>query len=252
MSTQNQPLRCGILIIGSLFWHTDDNGYRQNWRANRLDLPAKRFVRVPIRYGRKSQTWGNAFTMIFDANAIGGQGLLVPCKAQVSSFDQLVEEVQCLWAAEANQATADIFHKNWGCVAAQFGPRATTIGIHEEWKAYFEAAAPKLPPAVGSDGKLNVCWPRTLQGEAVGDFDIILGTATMPLPADERPSAKEIAENWSRQDNGNERYFFENVLHGIRTQDDREIWMALNEQGPPWLASEAHKSAMAILKSEFA
>lgn len=101
MITSDKPLRCGLLIIGSLFWDTDNGDYRESWRASRLDLPDKQIVSAPIRYGRKSGTWGDAFTMILDSNAANGQGLLVPCKAQVSSFNQLAEEVQWLWAAEA-------------------------------------------------------------------------------------------------------------------------------------------------------
>jgi hypothetical protein len=72
----------------------------------------------------------------------------------------------------------------------------------------------------------------------------------MPNPADELPSAHEIAEGWAKQNKGYERYFFENVRHGIRTQDDLEIWTAINEQGPPWLTCDEHKPGIEILRSE--
>lgn len=250
MNTPDQPLRCGVLIIGSLFWYAGDSGRRENWRANRLDLPNKKIVAAPIRYGRRSRTWGNAFTMILDSKTTNGQALLVPCKAEISSFDQLVEEIQWLWAAEANDERSTRFNRGWGCVAALFGPNSTAAGIHDKWKFHFEAAKPSPLPAIGSDGRLNVPWPRTPQGGLVSDFDIILGTATMPDPASERPSAHEIAESWVEQDKGYERYFFENVRHGIRTHEDLEIWTAINEQGPPWLTSEEYKPGIDILKSE--
>jgi hypothetical protein len=250
MTTPDQPLRCGVLIIGSLFWHADKDGRRENWRASRLDLPAKQVVSAPIRYGRRSGTWGNAFTMILDSNTADGQGLLVPCKAQICSFDQLVEEVEWLWAAEANAARSNKFHKMWGCVGAHFGQNSIAAGIHDEWKIYFETAKPFSLPAISSDGKLNAPWPRAQQDEPVSHFDIILGTATMPDPADERPSPHEIAEGWVKQDKGYERYFFENVRHGIRTQDDLEIWTAINKQSPPWLTCEKYKPGIDILRSE--
>lgn len=123
-------------------------------------------------------------------------------------------------------------------------------GIHNKWRIHFEAAKPSSLPTIGSDGRLNVSWPRTPQGELVNDFDIILGTATKPNPVDERPNAYEIAESWAKQDKGYERYFFENVRHGIRTQEDLEIWEAINEQGSPWLTAEAYKPEIEILKSE--
>jgi hypothetical protein len=250
MTTPDRPLRCGVLIIGSLFWHAGSGDCRKNWRANRLDLSAKQIVSAPIRYGRKSQTWGNAFTMILDSNSADGQGLLVPCKAHICSFDQLVEEVEWLWAAEANEARSKKFHKNWGCIGAHFGQNAIAAGIHDKWKVHFEAAEPFSLPAIGSDGKLNALWPRSQQDEPVSDFDIILGTATMPDPEDERPSPHEIAAGWAKQNKGYERYFFENVRHGIRTQEDLEIWTAINEQGPSWLTCEEHKPGMEILRSE--
>ena len=250
MTTPDQPLRCGVLIIGSLFWHADNDGRRKNWRASRLDLPAKQVASAPIRYGRRSQTWGNAFTMILDSNAADGQGLLVPCKAQICSFDQLVEEVEWLWAAEANAARSNKFGKKWGCVGALFGQNAIAAGIHDEWKIHFETANPLSLSAIGSDGKLNAPWPRAPQDEPASDFDIILGTATMPDPADELPSAHEIAEGWAKQDKGYERYFFENVRHGIRTHEDLEIWTALRELGPPWLTCEEYKPGIEILRSE--
>lgn len=250
MTTPDQPLRCGVLIIGSLFWHSDNGGHRENWRASRLDLPARQTVSAPIRYGRKSQTWGNAFTMILDSTTADGQGLLVPCKTEVSTFDQFVEEVQWLWAAEANDTRSDRFHRNWGCVGAHFGPNAITAGIPDKWKTHFEAAKPAPLPAIGSDGKLNASWPRTLQDEPVSDFDIILGTATLPDPADTLPSARGIAAGWAKQDKGYERYFFENVRHGIRTQEDLEIWTAIVEQSPPWLTCEEYKPEIEILGTE--
>ena len=188
--------------------------------------------------------------MILDSKTADGKGLLVPCKAQIYSFDQMLEEVEWLWAAEANAARSKKFHKKWGCVGAHFGQNAIAAGIHDEWKIHFETAKPHSLPAIGSDGKLNTPWPRAQQNEPVSDFDIILSTATMPDPADERPSSKEIAKGWAKQAKGNERYFFENVRHGIRTQEDLEIWAAIDEQGPPWLTCEEYKAVIEILRSE--
>ena len=45
----------GALTIGSLYW---GNGRRQCWRNKHLDCAKREYVKVPIRYGRRSsQSW---------------------------------------------------------------------------------------------------------------------------------------------------------------------------------------------------
>ena len=44
-------LGAGILVIGSLFWDTS----RQGWRDERLHMAASEAVTAPIRYGRRSR-----------------------------------------------------------------------------------------------------------------------------------------------------------------------------------------------------
>jgi hypothetical protein len=249
MNTLNQPLRCGILIVGSLLWDEEDE-HRNIWRESRLDLTAKQFVSAPIRYGRKSATWSGAFTMILDQNSACGRGLLVPCKSQISSFEQLVEEVQWLWSAESRKEPSSKFHAKWGCIGALFATNANNSDIHKKWKIYFEKEEPTSLPAIDREGTLNMPWPRTQQEALVEDFDIILATATMPDPSERQPSAQRIAEAWISQNDGSERYFFENVKNGIRTQDDLDIWEAILAQVPSWMASEKYKPAIEILNAE--
>lgn len=235
--TQDSSARCGILVIGSLLWHQDAGGHRERWRQARLDLSATQHVKVPIRYGRRSQTWGNSFTMILDAEASVGQAVLVPCKAPVLSFEDLIEEVQWLWAAEANEPTSKVFHRGWGCVGSLFSSSEFAQDIEDEWRGYFQNAKAAKFPAIDRAGKLNSPWPKLIGGAPVEDFEIILGTATMPKPIDNRPSAQEIAKYWIDQNGGHERYFFENVRHGIRTHDDHEIWKAIAAEKPKWRTS---------------
>lgn len=247
---ENLALRCGVLIIGSLFWEEDNGGIRDLWRKNRLDLAQKSHASSHLRYGRRSSKRDYTFTMVLDAGAPDGQGLLVPCKARISTFEDLLTEVRWLWAAEDNKARSDRFHKSWGCVGALLGPNAISAGFHEQWQSHFQGAKPVIPSAIDSDGQLNIPWPDTLQGEPVTGVDIILATATMPEPKEERPDAKQIAKAWIEQNDGHERYFFENVLHGIRTRDDHDIWAAIEAQKPHWLLSSAYAEAAEKLRSE--
>jgi hypothetical protein len=48
---------------------------------------------------------------------------------------------------------------------------------------------------------------------------------------------------------GHERYFFENVRHGIRTPDDQLIWQRIEQKNPPWLHKAAYAEAIAIFRT---
>lgn len=80
------------------------------------------------------------------------------------------------------------------------------------------------------------------------DLDVILAAVTKPDA--KPPTAQAIADAWIDQCDGYERYFFNNVLHGIRTSDDSEIWCKIEERSPCWLKAEAYKEAIEILRSE--
>src|SRR2546427_3819513 len=95
-------MRLGILIVGSLYW--DRSPVRCRWRQDRLSVSGEHRVRVPIRYGRNSGTRGDTFTMVFATScsdpAMLGTGIVVPTRANCRAPDHLVEEAECLWAAE--------------------------------------------------------------------------------------------------------------------------------------------------------
>ena len=243
-------LRCSVLIVGSLLWKEDETGIRAAWRGNRLDLAGATQIEAHLRYGRRSQGWGDTFTMILDPMAPGGRALLAPCKASVHSFADLLDEVRWLWSAEDSKPPTDRFHKSWGCVAALFGPKAATAGFPEQWKQHFQAAKPPLPCVVDKEGLLGIPWPRGSDGEMVTGIDVVLATATMPRPADERPSPRDIAKAWIEQEEGHERYFLENVRHGIRTGDDAEIWSVIEQARPEWLRSDRYVDVVDALRRE--
>lgn len=249
-NTNSRSLSCSILIVGSLLWNKDKAGIWAEWRDDRLDLAAATRIHVPLRYGRRSQGWGNTFTMVLDAMAPSGKALLVPCKARVYSYADLLEEIRLLWSAEDSAPPIDRFYKSWGCVAALFGPKAAAVGFPEQWRATFQAAKPPQLRVVDPDGLLSIPWPRRLDGEMVAGQDIILATATMPRPLDERPSPQDIAEAWIGQEEGHERYFLENVRHGIRTGEDAEIWSAVEHANPLWLQNRCYADVVDTLRRE--
>lgn len=218
-------MRAGILIVGSLLW--DEESERPPWRQSRLVMDRAVHVKVPIRYGRLSKKRGKTFTMTFAADSDPlGQGVLVPCRASPSNVAELAAEAEALWKAEHSSAKAGSIAAAWGCVGALFhGDLATSADWSREWA---ERKVLSIPP-VDSNGLLSIPWPSMVDGTAAG-VDIVLATATeaeVPSPDPER-----IAKAWTSQDKGCERYFFQNVKHGIRTPDDLAIWLRIREIRP--------------------
>ncbi|MEW6385236.1 MAG: hypothetical protein AB1514_14955, partial [Pseudomonadota bacterium] len=76
--------------------------------------------------------------------------------------------------------------------------------------------------------------------------------ATATQAEETQPTATEIADAWIRQNDGHERYFFENVRHGIRTPVDGLIWKRIEEQRPSWLCKQTYAEAIKLLRAEAA
>lgn len=239
-------MKCGILIIGSLLW--DDSNERPAWRAARLKMDSQVPVRAPFYYGRKSgEQRGHTFTMTFATAQASSQGIIVPCVADISNIEGLIAEAKALWKAEDANPKDGQIHKSWGCVGALFNPRVKDQKLAADWASHFRTVKAQRVSIVDDDGRLGMAWPVTLDGKPA-DFDVILATANKPEA--DRPAASAVADAWIAQNGGHERYFFENVRHGIRTPDDAEIWRRIHERLPSWLKPEAHKEAVDILRAE--
>lgn len=235
-------MRGGILIIGSLLW--DGSTERQTWRSRRL-LLERHFVVVPLNYGRRSQSRGNTFTMTFDTAAASGRAVVVPCATSPCRAEDLVNEAEALWKAEQPSANAGALSATWGCVGLLFRAVAPD-GWLKHWGNIFRQRASAISP-VDDRGILQIDWPSASDG---GDIvlDFLLATATRR--EDTRPTPEMIADAWVDQQDGHERYFFENVRNGIRTSDDFAIWKRIAQRKPTWLGKADHAAAMGILTAE--
>jgi hypothetical protein len=239
-------MKCGILIIGSLLWDKETAG-RSEWRQSRLSLPEQIPAVAPFRYGRKSQSRGNTFTMTFSSDAAPAQGVVAPCVHQINSLDDLLLEARSLWKAEAPTALAGAIGAGWGCVGAMFQSGRDQHGLETAWAGHLAEAKVQCAPIVGADGWSHLQWP-TEQGGAPLDFDIVLFTATKAEA--NRPTAQEIADAWLAQSAGYEKYFFLNVQHGIRTPDDPGIWERIKSKSAPWLGQASYSAAIKMLESD--
>lgn len=225
-----EKIRIGVLMIGSLCW--SERAHRKQWRCERLDMAAKQYVSVPIRYGRRSSGWNCSFTMVFSTQ-LGqdqlGRGILVPCRS-----GDLLGEATALWTAETpkGENPEKRISAGWGCVALlQNSERPIPTELRDQWtrRVSTEPCYGKLNSASGEEvvvddsGFLNIDWPTTDKGIDVG-VDVILATATNPTIVEGRyPPVEDIAAAWKvGKGKADGRYFRENRRCGIKTfQDDR-------------------------------
>jgi len=238
-------MRAAILIIGSLLW---DNGSRDAWRKSHLRIHDGVHVKAPIRYGRRSSSRGDTFTMTFSLGDALGQAMLVPSIAVIGNVATLLAEATALWKAEQATAEAHRIGAAWGCVGVAFRTDALRAEYAAAWHDNFVLNAAAVWP-VSADGILQIPWPVTLTGQR-SDVDIILSTATQL--AKSPPTAIHVADAWINQHEAHERYFFENVRRGIRTPDDVLIWKRIEECAPRWLTNKEYADAISRLRADAA
>ena len=169
----------------------------------------------PIRYGRRSQSRGDSYTMVFsrslDADLLG-RAIVVPCRGDVSGISDLVAEAEWLWAAERNCSRCDCVSGKWGCVSVVENEKnRLPKTLREGWTQHVsdKPGYGKMfglrdePSAVDDDGFLAIPWP--LDGSEL-ELDLLLSTATKPVK--KYPDSDEIARAWSEdEDVGEGKYY---------------------------------------------
>ena len=224
-------MKIGILVIGSLYW--DGSHHRRNWRSERLDMGTHVRVRVPIRYGRRSQSRGYSYTMVFSPGLDEerfGHAIVIPCKLQ-----DAVKEAEWLWAAESNRDTPNNrISANWGRVALLENPdRPIHPDLRHTWIKRIScepryAEAFNTPngdePPVDKSGFLTILWPTTLSRRPL-QADLLIATATNPtIIAGDYPTPRHISNAWQTPiGRKNLHYFQNNRKNGIQTCQDEEL-----------------------------
>lgn len=233
----SQKLNGAVLLIGSLAWENEQNAIdpnvgklRDNWRRDNLKMEKAISVKAPIRYGRKSSSRKNTFTMVFSESIpVEGSALLVPFKLQVDSADNfktVFEEALKLAEAEGINKNDGNLYKSWGTVALKvtdsFFQKHSELAeeLKKKWGEYFNGIIKDQDYRVSETSCVtsNSLANFNINGE--NSFDFFLCTAIRP----ERsvyPTAKEIANQM--QLSGYFTYFKENIKNGIITFQDEEI-----------------------------
>ena len=236
-------MRLGMLIIGALYW--DRCRVRCRWRQNRLACNEQHRVKVPIRYGKKSDKRNKTYTMVFAGScsqeAKLGTGLIIPARAECCEPEHLFDEAEHLRAAEQDKEEIGSLCAGWGKVCVLKNPKVDLDNrIVQAWQARVRTIGSKytaLPTANGEDSILDATtglalfeWPKDAASkqDLVG-FDLLLMTVTMPtLDAGEYPTVNQIARAWRADTHNNVLYFYNNRHYGITTFQDDQIQALLS------------------------
>jgi hypothetical protein len=241
-------LKGGVLIIGSLLWQDhleqERDDIRKNWRNNNLILDNKIMVKVPIRYGRSSQSKNNPqstiTTMIFSNSCKKnnlGTGYFVPFKKNLlATFKDLMEEANALSVAEGMRGKLLKGNPIWCSISLLFNPNTVEeekkVAIEKKWRGELAKEGVLNPDdfkvkrekaCIDKDGILNIDWFKPVdvrEMKTLNEYDIVIATATVPKPK-KYPSIDELVGNVRTE---TERYYFiKNYIAGITTFQDIKV-----------------------------
>jgi len=223
-----------------LFWDDGQDEMRKTWRAERLLINEAIDVAAPIRYGRKSSSRGDTYTMVLSMKAPNGRAKLVPCAKLVTNNNDLLEEAVRLWQAESQTASNSALSASWGCVGLKMRddvvcpddilPKWAQVAKDNQAHFNIRHAHDELP-LLDNSGVLQVAWPTKADGKPLTEFDALLVSINQPTltAKNEYADPYDIARAWLKCPE-HDKYFYKNSEHGIKTFEDdailEEIWRA--------------------------
>ncbi|MEA1885581.1 MAG: hypothetical protein U9N72_00005 [Bacteroidota bacterium] len=241
-------LKGGVIIIGSLIWEDhlkekDKDNIRRDWRNKYLlDNDNRYFTKVPIRYGRESQTRNYTYTMIFSKSyeAKLGQGIILPFNEEIISFESIEIQAKALAVAEGIYKKSNRrLTTSWGSVAILINPEVENEDpdsfalIKNKWSDIYSnyrntfnyknyKTESENESVITPDGFLNINWQYQ---SGMKDFDILIATPVIPEPKRILTSS-EIADRINEKKDSN--YFKKNRENKIESFDDIEIERNIN------------------------
>jgi hypothetical protein len=241
-------LKGAILMIGSLFWETEEKAldksqgrFREEWRQNHLRMTDSGTIKVPVRYGRRSSGRRHTYTMMFSHSVPkDGNAYLVPFQLDIDvapRFSELYNQAILLAKAESIcKENESILFTNWGAVALFITPalREKSPDIEQALRKYWSSLyrnaikaahyriAPE-PSVITDEGFLDI--PLTLPDE-FNDLDFILATPVVTKEV-RYPNARQIADAMKQEKARYYGYFLENVSCGLSTYQDHVIMKLL-------------------------
>ncbi len=235
----DMKLKGGVIIIGSLIWEDhlkekNQDFIRRDWKNQNL-LTDRKLTPVPIRYGRKSSSRKDTYTMIFtksNENSLG-QGLIIEFRETINSFEDLEIQAIALAIAEGIYTSSNNrISSTWGSVGLLINPAlkksdfAKFEFLSKKWtdiyQSYYETffaidykCNEDLEPPIDQNGILTINWQEAMNG-----FDLLIATLVIPDPK-RQLTAQEIADKMREKEYF--KYFKSNVLNKIKTTQDEQI-----------------------------
>lgn len=185
--------KAGVIIVGSLLW--EETPERVKWRNLCLQMEQKLPVSVPIRYGRKSSSRKDTYTMIFSNNPSTklGQAFIVEIKDEIKNFGILEKHAFAMASAEKIWKKEPSLITTWGTVGLLINPKIDTKGkvnadlIRSRWQQLYQTynsfdpsnynISPDDVPVINQHGFLQIPWT-----DQMNNFDFLLATPTVPNP----------------------------------------------------------------------
>ncbi len=240
--SKNIIMKGGVLIIGSLLWdqHQEKNlNARKNWRAKRLKFNKRIHVFAPIRYGRISGK--GVYTMVFselaEINNNWGTIYFVPFKKEINSFQGIFNQARYLSNAEGadDKNLVKGNGKKWCVIGILFNPtfdkerkmillnkfqqKLNEENLNDEYSKF--CISPEVS-ILSPQGEININWPKATNPknqEGLNLYDFIIATC----PQQNLESYPDAATIKTAVLNDARNYFYNNILNGITTFQDREI-----------------------------
>lgn len=233
----NWELKSGVIIIGSLLWQDylerEGDNIRLNWRNSNLDIENKIPVKVPIRYGRISEKSGIP-TMIYSNRMKNkpGFGYVVPFHKIINNYEELIQETVALSVAEGMKGN---FVRSWGVLSYLFNDNKIDSNLKKEIIKIFrkrinmnfnikDYKVSNEKSCITKSLKLDINWLQSIDphdSEKLNQFDFLIATVTRPQPNNRLLTMEDIA-NGVKFDK-DRKYFINNIVNGIITQEDFEI-----------------------------
>src|SRR3546814_2628286 len=104
--------------------------------------------------------------MTFRRNDPSGMAALVPCQREIETIEDLKDEVEALWKAEAPNSQSGTIGSGWGCVGVLLGSDEAREALAGAWKIHFRTCRTEGLSVVDADGNLDISWPETTNGRS--------------------------------------------------------------------------------------
>lgn len=240
-------LNSGILIIGSLLW--DNSTIRRNWRRTSLVEKNKIFIKVPILYGRKSESRMDTYTMVFSSSLSDkdyGQGVILKFATPITSIDNLISEVDNIIRVERDKTKDEwklirdsnpfLLNWSWGVAGLCINPKHINDNEYSEavkevvqlWQNSLSNFSPgnyclkEERPFTDEKAIFEINWNQDMR-----DLDFLIATIIKPN-VESYPNAETISETMYHGKYYS--YFINNHKNNIYTKDDPIILQLIKDK----------------------